>query len=264
MNSRPLFVFLAAATWIAGVLVELHAAALEPVHGTCSIRAGERPGTFRIRIKTDCQDQDSDCHSDFSENSSERFGGLTLLDLSEEGARRTATLEAEPGSFSCTGIVRGGELEGTALFTPNDAFVGRMAQMGFSGLDGKKLEVFAFFDIRTAWAKSLQETGIAGITTDKLIPLRIFHVDKEYIGSITALGYDLPSADKLIELKVQGVDPDEVREIRAMGYNPNLDELVQLRIFHITPDFVRRMQARGLKNLTIAKLVQIRIFDLAD
>jgi hypothetical protein len=68
----------------------------------------------------------------------------------------------------------------------------------------------------------------------------------------------------LIALRVQGVDPAEVREIRALGYQPTLDELIQIRIFHITPEFIRRMRARDLKDLTIAKLVQIRIFNLAE
>jgi hypothetical protein len=63
---------------------------------------------------------------------------------------------------------------------------------------------------------------------------------------------------------VQGVDAAEVREIRALGYQPTFDELIQIRIFKITPDFIRHMEARGLKDLTIAKLVQIRIFKLAD
>ena len=36
------------------------------------------------------------------------------------------------------------------------------------------------------------------------------------------------------------------------------------RIFHITPEFIQRMQGRGLKDLTIAKLVQIRIFKLDE
>ncbi len=65
-------------------------------------------------------------------------------------------------------------------------------------------------------------------------------------------------------MRVQHVDPEEVKQIRAMGYEPTLDELVQMRIFKVTPDFIRRMQARGLKDLTISKLVQIRIFDLAE
>lgn len=74
----------------------------------------------------------------------------------------------------------------------------------------------------------------------------------------------MPDADKLIALKVQGVNAEEVRRIRSLGFQPTLDELIQIRIFHITPDFIHRMQDRGLKNLTIAKLVQIRIFKLDE
>ncbi len=51
---------------------------------------------------------------------------------------------------------------------------------------------------------------------------------------------------------------------RTWRYQPTLDELIQMRIFKITPDFIHRMQAKGLNNLTISKLVQIRIFQLAE
>jgi hypothetical protein len=37
-----------------------------------------------------------------------------------------------------------------------------------------------------------------------------------------------------------------------------------MRIFNITPAFIHRMQARGFENLTISKLLQIRIFNLAE
>jgi hypothetical protein len=81
---------------------------------------------------------------------------------------------------------------------------------------------------------------------------------------MTALGYPTPDAGKLVALRVQHVDPEEVKQIRALGYQPTLDELIQMRIFHITPDFIHRMQAKGLNDLTISKLVQIRIFKLAE
>jgi len=55
-----------------------------------------------------------------------------------------------------------------------------------------------------------------------------------------------------------------VKQYRALGYEPTEDELIQMRIFKVTPDFIQRMEARGLGKLTIAKLVQVRIFNLAD
>jgi hypothetical protein len=63
---------------------------------------------------------------------------------------------------------------------------------------------------------------------------------------------------------VHGVNTNDIKQIRAMGYQPNVDELVQMRIFKITPDFIHHIQAKGFNNLTIRKLVQIRIFKLDE
>jgi hypothetical protein len=241
----------------------LHAASLEPLREHCSISPSEHAGKISLRIESDC-DGVRHCNSNFSNDSFDRFTGVTLADLANDGAHLAATLTAEAGTFSCTGIVHENTLEGDSLFTPDAAFVARMDQMGFTGLESEKLMAYAFIGVDSAWARSMQQTGIQGLNIDNLLALRIFKADADYIHGITALGYDMPTADQLIGLKVQGVNAEEVREIRALGYQPTLDELVQIRIFKITPDFIRRMQARGFKNLTIAKLVQIRIFKLAD
>jgi hypothetical protein len=81
---------------------------------------------------------------------------------------------------------------------------------------------------------------------------------------MAAAGYANLPAGKLIAFGVHGVNPDDVKQYRAMGYNPTADQLIQMRIFKVTPDFIHRMEARGFNNLTISKLVQIRIFNLAD
>ena len=237
---------------------------LAPLHSSCAIGIGEKTGDFSLRVGDhDCVSSRR-CGSSFSDESIARFTGFTLADLGREGASITATLTAEAGTFTCTGTVRNATLEGDSLFTPNSEFAASMARMGFTGLDSDKLMAYTFIGVDSAFARTMQQTGIRGLNSDNLLALRIFKADPAYIQSITALGYDIPNADQLIGLKVQGVDPEEVREIRALGYQPTLDELVQIRIFKVTPDFIRRMQARGFKNLTIGKLVQIRIFNLAE
>ena len=237
---------------------------LTPLHEHCSIGPSERPGKMTLQVgDRDCYNGHH-CGSNFSDESFDRFTGITFADLGRAGAQLTATLTAEPGTFTCAGMVHDNRLEGESVFTPDADFAARMDRMGFSGLDTQKLMAYAFIGVDSAFARSMQQTGIRGLTTDNLLALRIFKADPGYIQSITALGYEMPNADQLIGLKVQGVDPEEVREIRALGYQPSLDELVQIRIFKITPDFIRRMQARGFKNLSIAKLVQIRIFNLAE
>jgi hypothetical protein len=242
----------------------VRAQSLAPLRATCAIGISERGDQFSLHINdTDCP-TDGHCGSNFSNESTTRFTGITVADLAREGAPLTATLNGEAGNFTCTGTVRDHELRGEALFTPDSAFVDRMAKLGFSGYDSQKLQAYTFLDVTSEFARSLQQANIRGVTTDNLIALRIFKIDPAYAQSFVSMGYEQPDADKLIALKVQGVNADEVKQIRALGYQPSLDELIEIRIFKITPDFVQRMQNRGFKNLTIAKLVQIRIFKLAE
>lgn len=251
-------------TTLATLSITLHAASLAPLHASCTIGASEETGKLRLYIdKGECNGE-RHCGSSFSNESVDRFIDFTLADLEREGASLTATLNAEAGTFTCSGTVHGGELVGRSLFTPSSAFVERMDKMGYTGLDSEKLQAYALIGVDSAWAQSMKQTGVQGINIDNLLALRIFKADPAYVRSITALGYDLPSADQLIALKVQGVNAEEVGKIRALGFQPTLDELIQIRIFHVTPDFIQRMQERGLKNLTIAKLVQIRIFKLDE
>jgi hypothetical protein len=263
MNTQRLHVPL---ILMASAISALQSAALEPVRAACAISVSKHDaGKFSLHIDGgDCGSEHWNCGSNYSEESIDRFYGITPEDLAREGAQLTATLAAEAGKFTCSGTVRNGSLEGDSLFVPDPVFAARMEQMGFSGLDSEKLQAYALVNVESQWAHSLQQTGIQGMTTDNLIALRIFKVDPAYVKSIMALGYDLPSADQLIAMRVQGVDAEEVREIRALGYKPTFDELIQIRIFHITPEFIRRMESRCLKDLTIAKLVQIRIFKLDE
>ena len=249
---------------LAATTLPLSAQSLAPTHARCAIGISERANEFSLHIGDDDCVGDHHCGMNFSNESMNRFTGITNADLANDGAHHTASLTAEAGTFTCAGAVHDHELRGDSVFTPDSAFVDRMAKLGFTGFDSEKLQAYAFLNVTSDYARSLQQAQIRGITIDNLIALRIFKIDPAYARSFVAMGYEQPDADKLIALKVQGVNADEVKQIRAMGYQPDLDELIQIRIFKITPDFIQRMQDRGFKNLTIAKLVQIRIFKLAE
>jgi hypothetical protein len=243
----------------------LSAQSLAPIHAKCEIGPGQDSSRLSLHVfdNTGCA-EGRHCGSNSHDEISSRFTGITLADFDRDGTRLIATLAGEAGNFTCTGTIHDHALFGDALFTPSSAFVDRMAKLGFTGYDSQKLEAYTFLDVTSDFARSLQQADIKGLTTDNLIALRIFKVDPAYAQSFVSMGYERPDADKLIALKVQGVNPDEVRQIRALGLQPTLDELIQIRIFHITPDFVHRMQDRGLKNLTISRLVQIKIFKLDE
>ena len=249
---------------VAAISLTLSAQSFAPLRAKCEITTSTDAGKLSLRvIDRDCP-SDQHCGSHFNTDLMNRFTGITTADLARDGAHITATLAGEAGTFTCTGTVHDEALYGDALFTPDAAFVDRMGKLGFTGYDSQKLQAYTLLDVTSEFARSLQQANIKGVTTDNLIALRIFKIDPAYAQSFVSIGYEQPDADKLIALKVQGVNGEEVRQIRALGLKPTLDELIQIRIFKITPDFVHRMQDRGLKDLTIAKLVQIRIFKLDE
>lgn len=181
-----------AVVWAVAVILSapmsLHAAPLAPKRAHCTIGPSENAGRFRLQIdRGDCEG-DRHCGNNFSDESLSRFTGITLADLGREGAKLTATLAAEAGTFTCSGTVRDGELEGQSVFTPNEAFVARMERMGFSGLDGEKLLAYALVGVESKWVELMRQTGVQGMTVDNVIALRIFNIDPEYIHGITTLG----------------------------------------------------------------------------
>jgi hypothetical protein len=237
---------------------------LSTLSGSCSVTATSHPGEADLRLERGGCEGFHGCGSTQTQEPLSAFSGFTLADLQHEGARVGAVLQGEAGKITCSGGVHDGRLSGDYTFVADPAFVARMQQMGFRDLDSEKLQAYTLFRIETAWIRSIQDTGVTGLDSGNLIALRIFHVDAGYINGLKALGYPAPDGGKLVALRVQHVEPEEVKQIRAMGYEPTLEELVQMRIFEVTPDFIRRMQVRGFKDLTISKLVQIRIFNLAE
>jgi hypothetical protein len=237
---------------------------LRTLSGSCSISASTNAAEVDLRLERAECGEGNGCGSTQTSEPVDAFLGFTLADLAREGAHVEAVIRGEAGTLSCSGGIHEGKLNGDFRFVPDAGFAARMVKAGYSGVDSEKLQAFTLFRVGMAWIQSLKTAGVTDLTMGNLIALRIFHADAEYVRSLQELGYPVPSAGKLVALKVHKVSPEEVKEVRALGYQPTLDELVQMRIFRVTPDFIRRMQARGLKDLTISKLVQVRIFQLAD
>lgn len=239
---------------------------LQSLHGHCTIAPSTTHDRVRLELESgDCSDGSGHCHNhDDDETPLSDFEGLALADLEHEGAHLEAKIVAEAGTITCAGEVHALTLAGDFTFTPNPAFVDHMAHLGFTGFNSGELEAYTLFHIDTAWIQQLQAAGVTGMTTGNIIALHIFKITPDFVRGMDALGYSHLEAGKLIAFGVHGVNADEVKEYRALGYDPSADELVQMRIFKVTPDFIHRMEARGFTKLTISKLVQIRIFNLAD
>jgi hypothetical protein len=246
-------------------IVSLHAdEILSSLKGTCAIAVSTEANRFDLRLEHGACVDHNDCGENNTQEPLDAFAGLSTGDLRREGAHVDAVLTAEAGRLTCSGSIHDSKLTGEFLFEPNRAFVERMKQLGITGLDSQKLEAYTLFHIEASWLQALQRAGVTGIDADNLIALEIFKVEPDYVQRLASLGYPNLPADKLIALSIQGVNTADIKEVRSMGYRPNVDELIQMRIFKVTPDFIRNMQAKGFNDLTISKLVQIRIFKLDE
>lgn len=233
--------------------------------GLCMLSAADNTlNQASIIINHNDCDGDGPCGTSNSNMSWQRFN-ITRDLLSKEGMQVDARMTADAGEMRCNGIVHDGVLSGRYTFTPNRDYVQQMHALGLEGdVADRKLEGFAMLDVSIAWIKQMQAAGVQEMSANRVMSLRALHVDPEYVRAMSAAGYPELRANKLIEMKAVGVTPERVREIKSMGFTPTDRELVQMCIFHIDKPFVEKMKAKGMKDLTIAKLVKIKTFKLDE
>jgi len=245
-------------------LLAMTAAACAETSGNCSITAGRWDGKMSFSWERgDCAQQQH-CHEGDSEMQWSRWTGIVPEDLQHEGAAIDARMTADAGEMRCAGKVHDGSLQGSYSFTPNPDFVKRMEAMGFGDQTPERLQGYAMLDVTIAWIKDLKGAHVTDMTAENLMGLRALKVDAAYVRAMASDGYPELDAQKLTSMKAVGVTPEKVQAVRAMGYSPNEEELIQMSVFKIDAPFVARMKARGFKNLTIAQLVQIKVFKLDE
>jgi hypothetical protein len=258
-------------TFILTLALSLGAAtALADTPQTCSIAAGRDDGKMQFRWQRgDCEPK-SHCNEGDNGMSWNRWTGVTPADLQREGASIDARMKGEAGEMRCVGTVHDSEMHGAYSFTPDPDFTHRMEALGFtfpSQTDQQtndRLQGYTMLDITTEWVKAMKDAGVQGMTAENIMGLRALGVNAKYVHDMAAAGYPELDAGKLTGMKAVGVSPEKVQQIRAMGYSPTQEELIQMSVFKIDAPFVERMKARGLTNLTIAKLVQIKVFKLDE
>jgi hypothetical protein len=238
--------------------------------GLCMISESQRvdkPSRSQLMlVENGCgNNTDSDC-TNMNNSTVEwnRWNGVSQAQLQSAGSALTAKMTGEAGELECAGTVHDGVLNGRYRFSPNASFPQKMSAMGFDGITARKQLSFLMLDISTAWVKEMQGLGVTDLSTSKLMGLRALHVDANYIHAMAAAGYPELRANKLTEMKAVGVTPEKVQEAKSLGFQPTEQELVQMSIFKIDRPFVERMRAKNLGDLTLAKLIKIKIFKLDD
>jgi hypothetical protein len=228
--------------------------AAEEYKGSWTLMPSREAGQVRFGLNHHMNGGSSQHESDWPVTA---FQGL---DLGVQGKRDVQfTIARDAGRFSCEGYLKDGEGAGVFHFAPDARYAPSMSALGFAGIDEEKQFTMAVHDVTLDFAKQMKGEKVSGLNTDMLIAFRIHGVNQRFIREIRAEGLDASEAGHLFAYRIHGVSPDFVREVRKAGFKPSGDQLIAMRIHDVTPEYIAGLKSRGMKDLTIDQMVNLRI-----
>ena len=169
------------------------------------------------------------------------------------------TLKRDAGTIEFEGLFADGRGRGTYRFTPSQAYIDDMRQMGFSLNDEEIFSVMAL-DVSRPFVRSIQGEGYRSASLQDLVRMRIHGVDAEYIRAYRTSGYDGLKVADLVKTRIHGATPRFVQDVKSAGLEQlSIEQLIKMRIHGVTPAFIREIREAGYKDLTIEQLVRLRI-----
>ncbi|HEX3892042.1 MAG TPA: M56 family metallopeptidase [Terracidiphilus sp.] len=143
-------------------------------------------------------------------------------------------------------------------------FAQQMAQAGFGKLSADDLIACKIQGVSPDVIAQLRQQGFEIKSIQDAISFRIFGVTPEFVTGMKTAGFSNLTSQQLIGLRVQGVTPDYARSIVQEFPGATVDDVIKTRIFHIDGAFIEQAKHFGLKQLTLDKLVQLRVSGILD
>lgn len=116
--------------------------------------------------------------------------------------------------------------------------------------------------ITPEYVRGMQAQGLK-VDTDNLIGMKVQGITPEYVKIMRDLGLNA-DCDTLIGMKVQGVTPAYVKGLQDAGIKVSVDEIIGAKIQGITAEFIAKARSHGFKDLTLDKLIQLKLSGLLD
>jgi len=139
-----------------------------------------------------------------------------------------------------------------------------MASVGFGKPSADDLIACKIHQVTPEYIAQLKQQGFEVKSLHDAISYHIFQVTPEFAAGMKAAGFDKLTSKQILAMRVQGVTPDYAREIKKKFPDATAEDLVKTRIFRIDSAFIAEAEKHGFKNLSLEKLVQLRISGLLD
>jgi beta-lactamase regulating signal transducer with metallopeptidase domain len=139
-----------------------------------------------------------------------------------------------------------------------------MAQLGFGKPSADDLVACKMQGVTPEYIAQVKQQGFEVKSLQDAIAYRMFQVTPEFVSSMKAAGFEGLTSKQLLSMRVQGITPEYARDIKRQFPGATAEDVLKTRIFNIDAAFIAAAQKHGFNNLSLEKLVQLRISGLLD
>jgi len=143
-------------------------------------------------------------------------------------------------------------------------FAADMSSFGLGKPTAQQLVELKIFNVSADTVKELEAAGMKPESFHDLVQFQIFKVTPEFVRGMKDAGFSQIPPKKFTELRIHGVTPEFAKSVRQQYPDVTLDQLIRLRIFRIDDAFIASAKQHGFNQLTIDRLVKLRISGLLD
>jgi beta-lactamase regulating signal transducer with metallopeptidase domain len=139
-----------------------------------------------------------------------------------------------------------------------------MGQLGFGKLSADDLIACRIHGISPEAIAEFKKQGLEVKSIQDAISYRMFEVTPSFVEGMSKAGFKDLDSKKLLALRVQGVTPEYAQSIAKQYPGATVDDVIKTKIFNIDAGFIESAKKHGFTNLSLDKLVQLRISGVLD
>ncbi len=143
-------------------------------------------------------------------------------------------------------------------------YAAAMSQAGFGKLSADDLIACKVQGVTPEFIAGVKQNGLEAKTVQDVISYKIFDVSPEFIAKMKDAGFSNLSSHQLLEMRVQGVTPEYAQSIVKQYPGATTEDIVKTKIFNIDAAFIEQAKKHGFTDLTLEKLVKLRISGVMD
>jgi len=139
-----------------------------------------------------------------------------------------------------------------------------IAGMGFGTPSVRDLMSTKAMGITPEYVAQMKAAGITAKDLRELVSVKAVGVTPEYVKAMSATGFTGLSTRDLISLRAQGVTPEYVRWVKQTFPNADMHQVNQAAVFHVDADFIAKAKSHGFNDVSLDKLVKLKMTGLLD